>query len=73
MTDQSQTPGTEQARPAALWSIDDLAAFLGVPVGTIYQWRTKGYGPVGVRVGRFVRFRPADVHAWVDALAEEIA
>lgn len=65
-----RTPETEIG---GLWSIDDLAAFLGVPVGTIYQWRTKAYGPVGVRVGRFVRFRPADVHAWLDDLAKEVA
>lgn len=61
---------SEGSAVARLWSVGDVAAYLGVPVGTIYQWRTKGYGPIGVRVGRFVRFRPGDVHAWVDSLAE---
>ncbi|MEO6412723.1 MAG: helix-turn-helix domain-containing protein [Pedococcus sp.] len=64
------TTGGKGSTSSRLWSVEDLAAFLGVPVGTIYQWRTKDYGPVGVRVGRFVRFRPGDVHAWVDALTE---
>lgn len=53
-----------------LWSVEDISAYLGVPVATVYHWRTKGYGPVGIRVGRFVRFREADVLTWVDTAAE---
>jgi excisionase family DNA binding protein len=53
-----------------LWSMDDLAAFLGVPVATIYDWRVDGKGPVGIRVGRHVRFTRQDVTAWVDAQRE---
>ena len=53
-----------------LWTIDDVACFLGVPVKTLYQWRTKQYGPKGKRVGRYVRYKPEDVMAWVDAADE---
>jgi excisionase family DNA binding protein len=53
-----------------LWSPQDVAEYLGVPVQTIYQWRSRGYGPPGFRVGKHVRFRPADVEAWVDAQSE---
>jgi excisionase family DNA binding protein len=53
-----------------LLSMDDLAAFLGVPVATIYDWRVAGKGPVGIRVGRHVRFTRQDVAAWVDAQRE---
>jgi hypothetical protein len=28
-----------------LWGIKELAAYLGIPQQTLYQWRTKGYGP----------------------------
>ena len=28
-----------------LWTIQDVSAFLCVPVGTIYQWRVRGEGP----------------------------
>jgi excisionase family DNA binding protein len=49
-----------------LWTVQDVATFLGVPVQTIYDWRTRGYGPKGRRVGKYVRFRPEDVDAWVD-------
>jgi excisionase family DNA binding protein len=53
-----------------LWSVDDLAAFLGVPVATIYDWRVDGRGPVGIRVGRHIRFARQDVSAWVASQRE---
>lgn len=55
-----------------LLSVDEVAQVLGVPVKTLYQWRHKGVGPVGLRVGRHLRYRPADVSAWIDRrVAEE--
>lgn len=51
-----------------LWSTADVSDFLGIPVGTLYQWRHRGYGPKGTRVGRHIRFRPDDVMEWFDSL-----
>jgi excisionase family DNA binding protein len=48
-----------------LWGPKEVAEYLNVPVQTIYQWRTRGYGPPGTRIGKHVRYRPADVEAWV--------
>lgn len=48
-----------------LWTVEDVSEFLGVPVKTIYQWRTKHYGPKGMRVGRYIRYRREDVTAWL--------
>lgn len=48
-----------------LLSPKELADVLGVPVKTIYDWNLKGTGPKYVRVGRHVRYRPADVEAWL--------
>ena len=48
-----------------LWA-QEVAAILGVPVKTLYQWRYKGVGPAGLRVGRHLRYRAADVEAWID-------
>ncbi len=56
-----------------LWGVKDVADYLGIPVQTIYQWRTKGYGPPGVRMGKHVRFVPEEVRAWVAALNREVA
>lgn len=52
-----------------LLSVDDLSEVLGVPVNTLYQWRCKGYGPRGLRMGKYVRYRPDDVQAWIDQQA----
>lgn len=51
-----------------LWSVDELAAYLGVPAQTIYGWRSAGTGPPGRLIGRRLRYRPEDVAAWVAAL-----
>ncbi|MEJ3652542.1 helix-turn-helix domain-containing protein [Actinomycetes bacterium KLBMP 9759] len=56
-----------------LWTIKDAADYLGVPVQTIYQWRSKGYGPPGRRIGKYVRFLPDDVRDWVATLRTGVA
>lgn len=56
-----------------LWSVHDVSTYLGVPVGTIYSWRSEGRGPVGYRVGKYVRYRPEDVRAWVAEQPAEVA
>lgn len=52
------------------FSPDELADFLGIPVKSVYQWRHRGTGPVGIKVGRHVRYRRRDVDAWLDAQAD---
>jgi excisionase family DNA binding protein len=48
-----------------LWTIDDVSAFLGVPVQTLYQWRHRHEGPPCMRLGKHLRFDPDQVRAWV--------
>jgi len=50
-----------------LITVPELAGLLGVPVKTIYRWRYRGEGPQPIRVGRYLRFDPADVNRWLDA------
>lgn len=54
-----------------LWGIKEVAEYHGIPEQTIYQWRTKHYGPPGRRIGKHVRFVPDDVRAWVLAQGDE--
>jgi hypothetical protein len=42
---------------------DDIAE---VPLETVYQWRKKRTGPRGFRIGKHLRYDPADVRAYVD-------
>ncbi|MFF8174191.1 helix-turn-helix domain-containing protein [Streptomyces chartreusis] len=44
---------------------EDVAAMFGVPIETVYQWRRKRTGPPGFRIGKHVRYDPADVRAYV--------
>lgn len=53
-----------------LLSVEELAETCGVPIRTVYAWRQGGLGPRGVRVGRFVRYRAADVERWLEEQAD---
>lgn len=48
-----------------------VADALGIPVQTLYVWRTKGAGPRGIKVGRHLRYRRSDVEAWLDAQTDD--
>lgn len=54
----------------ALLDPDALSEYLGVPVKTIYNWRSAKKGPRAVKVGRHIRFRHADVEAWLESNAD---
>lgn len=60
------TNTVKEATPQKLWSIEEAAEFLQVPVKTLYQWRYKQYGPRSHRVGRHVRYFPEQVRSWVE-------
>jgi predicted DNA-binding transcriptional regulator AlpA len=46
----------------------ELSAFLSIPTSTLRQWSYLGTGPKALRVGRHLRYEPAEVRRW---LAEE--
>lgn len=48
-------------------TVEDLAEREGVPVQTVYQWNRTRTGPRYLRVGRYIRYRFADVIAWEDS------
>ena len=51
--------------PDRLLGPEEVAALLGVPLRTIYRWRSRHEGPRGYRVGRHVRYRLDDVELWL--------
>ncbi|MBE7699236.1 helix-turn-helix domain-containing protein [Oerskovia sp. Sa1BUA8] len=55
----------QAATPPLLTPID-LAAQLGVPIPTLYAWRTRGIGPRALKVGKHLRWRQADVDQWLE-------
>jgi hypothetical protein len=48
-----------------LWTVQDVSAFLGVPVATLHQWRYLGTGPAAFRVGKHLRYDPDVVRRWL--------
>jgi len=52
--------------PEELITAEALAEYLKVPLGTVYRWNYAGTGPKRIRIGRFIRYRPADVEQWLE-------
>jgi excisionase family DNA binding protein len=43
-----------------------LAHELQVSLRTLERWRQEGTGPAFIRIGRFPRYRRADIDAWLE-------
>lgn len=63
----NQSPRLAGAERDQLATPADVAAYLGVPVKTLYQWKYRGIGPSVHKVGRHLRYRWREVDAWLDA------
>jgi excisionase family DNA binding protein len=51
--------------PQRLWTAQEAADYLGVPLATLYRWRSAGSpAPEGIRFGRHLRFDPDEVRSW---------
>lgn len=53
-----------------LLNINALADYLGIPVSTIYDWRTNGKGPRSYHLGKRIMFGITDIRAWMDTMRE---
>jgi len=57
---------TASPTPAAL-TTPQAAAYLGLQPATLEQWRWNGRGPRFAKIGRSVRYRQADLDAFLEA------
>jgi excisionase family DNA binding protein len=64
---RDQEGTTDQAEP--LLRPEDVAELLACSPKTVYGWAASGLLP-SVRLGRLVRFKPEDVHRFIEAHAE---
>lgn len=53
-----------------LLTLQEVADYLGVPLATLYQWRHRGEGPRGIKVGRHVRVRESELERYLVAQAD---
>lgn len=56
-----------------LWTVEDVAEYLGVPIRTLYDWRYRGYGPSSKRVGKHLRYKPETVISWYEDLNDHLS
>jgi excisionase family DNA binding protein len=54
----------------SLLDVGELAAYLGVPVSTVYDWRTRGLGSRAYRFGKHLKFAVSDVRTWMEQQRE---
>ncbi|MFE1592137.1 helix-turn-helix domain-containing protein [Nocardia sp. NPDC058705] len=56
-----------------MWTAEEAAYYLNVPIKTLYQWKWSGEGPPVRKVGRHLRYNPVRLRAWADADLGEAA
>lgn len=60
---------SEVASIDRLWGVEEVSAYLGVPVKTLYQWKWRGDGPPVRKIGRHLRYDPTAVKNWATQAA----
>lgn len=50
----------------ALLDIDQVAEYLNISKHTIYGWRQTGSGPPAIKIGGQLRYRIAELEAWLE-------
>ena len=61
---------TTKATATDWMSLESIAEELGMPIRTIYSWRSRGEGPRGYRLGKHIRVRRTDLEAWLEQRAD---
>jgi predicted DNA-binding transcriptional regulator AlpA len=45
----------------------EAAAFIGIGVSTLYQWRTEKRGPRYIDLGKRIIYRESDILLWLES------
>ncbi|WP_233200508.1 helix-turn-helix domain-containing protein [Cryobacterium sp. M15] len=61
--DKLTSPPTDGRGLELLMDVAELAAYLGIPISTVYDWRVHGKGPTAYRFGKHLKFAISDVRA----------
>jgi hypothetical protein len=56
--------------PDRMWTMEDAAEFLRMPVNTLRDKVYRGLGPPWYKPGRHRIFKPAEVMAWAESHAD---
>jgi len=57
----------DTSQESMILTIDEAAAYLAIPKATLCTWRARrvGFGPRAVKMGGCLRYRRADLDAWI--------
>ena len=70
----SHEPERHQTRAEnELWTSGEVATFLRISRRKLFYLRSQGMLPPTIRIGRSLRFRAAEVRAWVNAGCPSLA
>ena len=58
--------GASQESFEKLLNDHEVAARVGVSVATVRRWRQLRTGPLYLKIGALVRYRPRDIQEWLD-------
>jgi excisionase family DNA binding protein len=66
--EHTMTATTEVSIENPILTIDQAAAYLGIPKATLYTWRTRrvGFGPRAIKIGGCLRYRRSELDNWID-------
>ncbi len=64
-TQRNVNPHNAPIEPEALWDKRVTARYLGINSNTLDRWIAQGRGPLGMRVGKQVRYSPASVQEFL--------
>jgi excisionase family DNA binding protein len=70
MLDPIQSMAGPDLLGAPLLSLNEVAAWTQTKKSTLYALLSQGRGPRCSKVGRALRFHPADIHTWISELAD---
>jgi excisionase family DNA binding protein len=62
----AEVSGEKEPVVEQLFTAEQLAEHIGIPVSTVKYWRKVGRGPRITQLGKHYRYRESDVQAWVE-------
>jgi excisionase family DNA binding protein len=67
----SMAKPTTPPLPDRFMTPEEVGHLLGVPVKTLYNWRSVRSGPPAFRVGRHLRYDPAALSRWIEERTDD--
>ena len=65
LTGMNDNPASTAPRLEHLLTVQELSAYLGIPVATLYDWRVDHRGPKAVKLGHALRYPESAIRDWI--------